>query len=435
MSNHDDDGAPPAVALPEAGTGERARNRALRRKRRRLQEAWFIGAVAVLTLAIPVLGYVGFHKVFTTTQGRKVDAQNDPTKPNYEADVVPTPVMLLAQTGSNGLSSLTMLSIGGGDAGGAVVLIPIDTVTNVLADQTTTTRPGATAKTTTLAAALPHSNTAELTQLTANVMGLSFDETVLLNDDALAQFVTPVAPLTINNPDRLVQVDSRGRSAVLFPAGSLTLQAADVPKYMAATNPNESALARVARQQVVWQAWIAAVKSSTDPNVVPGETTSGLGRYLRGLAKGNVQFASLPGTPGYDANGAETFVPDATRVGQLIDSLVALPTPANPGDRIRVRVLSGVGPVDATALVAAHLVAADAQITIVGNADRFDYATTKVVYYDDNHAAAASAAQQLLGVGEVSKSATSVDTEDLTITIGQDLVAKRGLKITTSSGG
>ena len=38
-----------------------------------------MGAVVVLTAAIPVLAYVGFHKVFTTTQGRKVDAQNDPT--------------------------------------------------------------------------------------------------------------------------------------------------------------------------------------------------------------------------------------------------------------------------------------------------------------------------------------------------------------------
>ena len=88
-----------------------------------------------------------------------------------------------------------------------------------------------------------------------------------------------------------------------------------------------------------------------------------------------------------------------------------------------------------TALVNAHLVPANAQITIAGNADRFDYATTKIVYYDDAFETAARETQQLLGVGEVTKSATSVDTEDVTVIIGQDLVGMKGLKITRGSGG
>ena len=79
---------------------------------------------------------------------------------------------------------------------------------------------------------------------------------------------------------------------------------------------------------------------------------------------------------------------------------VPLPTPANPGDRVRIRLLSGVGAVDPTALVNAHLVPENAQITIVGNADRFDYATTKIVYYDDAHRADA-AARRTAGKSEV----------------------------------
>ena len=116
--------------------------------------------------------------------------------------------------------------------------------------------------------------------------------------------------------------------------------------------------------------------------------------------------------------------------------VVPLPTPANPGDRVRIRLLSGVGAVDPTALVNAHLVPENAQITIVGNADRFDYATTKIVYYDDAFETAAHEVQRVLGgVGEVAKSATSVDTEDVTVIIGRDLVSAKGLKITREGNG
>ncbi|HEX4819426.1 MAG TPA: LytR C-terminal domain-containing protein [Acidimicrobiales bacterium] len=435
MTDLDEHDAPVTVTLPETGTGARAKHRADRKHKRRVQSAWFMAAVAVLAAAIPVLAYIGFRKVFDTTQGRKVDAQNDPTKPNFEANVVPTPVMLLAQTDGNNVTSLTMMSLAGGGSGGSVVFIPVDTKTNALSDPTTTTRPGAEPKTTTLADGFAAKGQGDLTQLAANVLGVSFDETVLLNNDAFAQFVRPAAPFTINNPDSLVEVDSKGRSTVVYPAGQLTLQAEDVPRYLALRNPGETDVARLARQQLVWQAWIDAVKSSSNPNVVPGETTAGLGRYLRALANGTAQFATLPGSPRTDSSGNEIFVPDADRIATLMARSVQVPTPANPGDRVRVRLLSGVGPVDATAVVAARLAPANAQVIIVGNADRFDYTTTKIVYYDDAFAVAANEAQRQLGVGEVTKSATPDDTEDVTIIIGQDLVTKNDLHITRGTGG
>ena len=74
-------------------------------------------------------------------------------------------------------------------------------------------------------------------------------------------------------------------------------------------------------------------------------------------------------------------------------------------------------------------------LAIVGNGDRFDYDTTQIVYYDDAFSASASELQQFLGVGQIQKSTTSADTEDVTVIIGKDLVDKRGLKITKGSGG
>lgn len=440
------DGAPNdqsvIVELPASGTGARARNRARRQRERRVLQAWVISAMVILAAAIPALGYVGFKEVFNTTEGRRVDAQNDPSRTNYEANVAPTPVLLFAQTNPDGVSALTMLSLGGADTGGAVLFIPANTLANKLTTTTSTTAPAKTTttkapgmETTTLTAAYIANGQPDLSQLTANVVGVGIDETVVMTDEQLAAFVAPAAPLTINNPDRLVELDSAGRTSVVFAAGSLTLQAGDVPRFLNLRNPKESDLNRLVRHQLVWQAWLAAVKASSNPNVVPGETTSGLGRYMRGLAKGNVQFSTLPAAAQSDSSSAETFVPDANRVAALMTSFVPLPTPANPGDRVRVRLLSGVGPVDVSKLLASSLVSADAQITIVGNADRFDYATTKIVYYDDAFAGASAELQQLFGVGQATKSTTPADSEDVTVIIGKDLVDKRGLQITTGSGG
>ena len=112
----------------------------------------------------------------------------------------------------------------------------------------------------------------------------------------------------------------------------------------------------IAREQPeLWQAWLAAVKGSSDPNVIPGETSSGLGRYVRGLARGEVRFATLPASP-QDGGDEEVFVPDSAGIADLMTTMVPLPTSANPGDRVRVRLLSGVGPLDAAAMLQSQLV-------------------------------------------------------------------------------
>jgi len=445
MSEGPDD-RPLSVQLPSSGTGARARNREVRKKQRRTQQAWFTAAVVVLAAAIPVLGYIGFHRIITTTEGRRVDPQNDPSKPNYEVDVVPTPVALVVQTDAdNKLTGLTMLSLGANDTGGGALFIPPAIVTfdippetdadPAVSTSTTTTRPSSSNTppgTTTLAAAYEQKGLDGLTQLTANVVGLSFGEVIFVTDDQMAQFIEPLGSLTIDNPDRLVVTSSSGKSSEQFPSGSVTLQPTDVPVYLAARNPGESDLGRLARQQPVWQAWLAAIRSSDNPNVIPGEQTEGLGRYLRGLAAGDVQFATLPVTETEDLKGNETFNPSV--VEPVVRSLVPLPTPANPGDRLRVRLLSGVGPLDVNAMLATQLVPAKAQVVIVGNADRFDYAQSQIVYYDDAFADTANQLQQALGLGEVQKRATATDTEDLTLIIGQDLVAKQNLAITKGDG-
>jgi hypothetical protein len=408
---------PPSTS--RAGRGIRAQ----RRRRQRKRAVAFGAAMAVLVVAIPVLGYVGFNRVFTSTAGRRIDAQNDPTKPSFEVNVTPTPVLLVAQTNADdALTSVTMLVLGPHDNGGAVLFVP---------PATTSAPKNGTAST--LAAAYASGGVPLLNAATADLLGVSFDQVIAITDTQWAQFVTPIAPLNITNPDKLVAIDAKGHQQTQFAAGPLALQAQDVPAYLEARNPQESDLARLARQQLVWQAWLGAVKGSSNANAVPGESSSGFGRYVRGLAQGDVAFSVLPVKAATAPSGDETFTADATTVAAAMAKLVPLPTPAEPGDRVRIRLLSGVGPVDPSALVAAQLVPPSAQLTIIGNADRFDYDTTQIVYSDDEFAAAANALQGTLGVGQVVKSPTPTDSEDVTVVIGKDLVNARGLTISSSS--
>ncbi len=417
MTAPPDTDPPTVLDLPDAGSGDRAARRR-RSSRRTLKRVGFATAMVILVAAIPTLGTVGFTALRDTTAGRRIDAQNDPSKPRYEANVLPTPVALLAELGPDGsFQGLTMLALGPNDTGGAVMFIPPSTVA---------TRPDGTQDT--LANIYgPSRDLATLEQTSANLLGLSFDELDSIGSDQWQQFAQPVAPLTVDNPDRIVSVDSRGRTTTLFPAGTIQLGADQIASYLEARNPNESDLAHLNRKEALWTAWLAAIKASSKPDAVPGETSSGFGRYLLGLSKGNTDISTLPVKP-QTAPGAkgETFAPDQQGIAGLIAQDIPLPSPANEGDRARVRLLSGTGPIGSPNAAASKIVSAGGQVTILGNADRFDYPTTSIIYYDDAFAAAATKMRDALGLGQVTKSPTPTDTEDITVILGSDATAEYG---------
>jgi len=250
------------VELPDEGTGLRASRRDRARKRRIARTIAFTTAMVVLVASVPVLGYVGYHAVFTTTAGRKVDPENDPNKASYEANVVPTPVALVAHTGTDGtLLDLEVLVLADGDKGGTMISVPATTAVSPFTP------------TTSFADVYALGGLAGVNQALADLLGLSFEEADVVSHDRLAELLGPVAPIKIDNPDDVVTTDSRGRKTVLFKAGPLSLSADDAASYVETRNAGESDLNRIDRLQVVMKAWLAAVGSSTDPNAVPGETT------------------------------------------------------------------------------------------------------------------------------------------------------------------
>jgi hypothetical protein len=236
----------------------------------------------------------------------------------------------------------------------------------------------------------------------------------VVDDARWAELVAPVAPLTIENPDNVGA----------FPAGRLSLEADQVGPYLDARAEGESELARPFRQQLFFEAWAEAIAASTAAAPVPGEVESGIGRFMRGVANGPHQVATLPVVEStVDSQFGELprldFDPDGTQ--QLIASLVPFPTAATPGGRVRVRLLDGTGDPEHVLRVAPSVVPAGTEIVVVGNADTFDYEVTEIRYH---HATLRSEAEDIrvaLGAGRVINDPRQTDAFDVTIVLGTDV--------------
>ena len=422
----DEDGDPTdlLIRLPAAGTGDRARRRRRVRRRARIHRVSFAAALTMLTLAVPILTWVGFREVVESRSGVLVDQQRDPDAPGFEAVVERTPTALVVQLGPDGVPvSVTVLALSPGDAGGAVLFIPVTTV--VYAQNGVAP----------LAAAYDTGGLAGIRDATALLVGIGFDETIEVDGDRLATLAAPVAPIAVDNPDDVEGEDENGKAVTLFPAGRVDLTAEQVAVYLAARGAEESDLARLVRQQALWEGWLAAVAASADPGVVPGEIEVGIGRFVRGLAAGAVRYETLPvaAAPPDIAGEGELFQAQPAAVSAVVADIVPFPVSPVPGARPRVRLLDG-GPDVARRDVAAHiLVRAGAEVDIVGNADRFGYLSTSIVYYDPAREADATRLRDALGVGEMRFEPADSDRTDVTVVLGADFGG--GTNTTTTGDG
>ena len=401
-----------SVELPERGSGERRRRREAREtaeeRAARLRKVGIVLAVLALTTAVPVLGYVGFHQVLQSTGGHKVDAVNDPTKPGYEANVVPTPVELVAQLGADGqLASLTLLALSRGDAGGNIVLVPVGTQLQATGANATDT----------LATTYRTGGTFGLQRAANGLLGFGVDELTVIDDARWASLTAAAAPLPIDNPDRV--------RTPAFAQGPIDLAASDVGPYLAARNAGESDLTRLARHEVFWTAWLHAIAMSSRADVLPGESGTGLDHVLRTLAKGAVAVDTLPVTAtGVGAD--ETLTPKLAADKALLASAVPFPTGTIDQPRIKVRLLDGVDNSSVIGAAAALVVPAGAEVDIAGNADHFGYEMTVIRYNADDDAAAAQQLRDAIGVGDVVQGQQLDDAAQVTIVLGRDFAARYG---------
>ena len=201
-------------------------------------------------------------------------------------------------------------------------------------------------------------------------------------------------------------------------ARGTTLGASEVADYLDARSRSESDLNRMIRQQQFWAAWLASVgRNLADPAVVPGESDTGLGRFVRSLAAVEVEFATLPVRTTSDG-----LLPEPEAVAELVARIVPFPVGASPESRVRIRILDGTGRLANGLGAVPVFVSAGAEVATLGNATTFSYSVTQFIVAADGNLAEAEELRDALGVGEIVTSSEQASAVDVTVVLGSDAV-------------
>lgn len=384
-----------SVPLPETRRTTRSR-REQRRKRRRRQRN--LKYTALLTVGgLLVLALVGRVVSDVASDGDRSGGDKGADAP------APPPARLVVQRDGGGQAvSLFLLAPERGGKGGSLVLLP----------------PGAMAEVASLdlqplGQVLSLGGAERLQATVQNLLGIPVASVHVLDDAALTALVAPAGPLTVNVPERVERVDERGTVDVLFEAGEVEVAPADVPRLLAERGRSTD-LGRLARHQAFWDAWLARLD---DPAALPDQPAE-LRAVLAGLAAGTVRTRVLPVTPLGATEGGQLYQVDRAELAQLQDALV----PDGEGsvsERPRVQILNGTGEVQLAQRVADKLGTA-VEVKLTGNAARFDYAETQVVFYDKAEQAKAERVREALGMGKLVFSRNPLDVVDVTVIVGKD---------------
>jgi hypothetical protein len=393
----------------------RRRPRTQRKKSKRV--LWLQIGSTILFLGLLVgLGWAGYQASRKITGGGNAKV-TDPNEPGYVAEVRPTPVDMVAVTGTSGaLVSTLVVTEGAGGKGGSVSVLPASTYLPQFAESGPVFMPQAMAE----------GGLDGLRQRLGSALTFGFTSAEQVPAATVESLAQQAGPVKVDIVDNLIEKAPNGTETVKYRAGQVTLQPAEVVPFLEFTGADESVPNQTLRHQAVWEALLGALKgkdlSGVDAGPAPADGSAGSGflGLLPGLLGGDISFDQVPlhviPVPG------TTFVayaPDQAGMPAFVARFVPFPTAATPGQRARVQLLNGTTNKDAVVLTSPKVVAAGGEISLIGNAESFDVATTRVEYVVPEAKAAAEAIATALGV-TATKGAKASGSVDVDVVVGRD---------------
>ncbi len=382
------------------------------------------GAVLVYALATVVflaglisLGWDGYRTSLKIKGGTSLEAEKDPTKPGYEAQVKPIPTHLLILTNDKGAATdAVVIAEGNAGKGGSVVVVPGVTVV---------ARPEGNMN---LSAFIAAKGVNEGITEIQRILTFAVNDSTTVTPKQWGELLSPLGSLTVANPSPLVRATAPGQKEVVYAAGDVALTPANIGDYVTFVSDGEAEINRADRVQAVFEAWLAALatKPAGVPTVAPFAAASGdrpvdVSALVTGLSQAAVAMRQLPTTavPLPSANGTRVYLPDVEAIATMVPTVNPFPTSAFPGQRARTRILNGTTDSTAATRAAAPVVLAGGEITVLGNASKFGIATTTVVYHDPSMKDAAAKIGTALGV-TATASPSQTEAYDVTVTLGSD---------------
>ena len=408
------------VTLPEHGTGQRAQRRR-RREKRSHRITWLFGLLGLAILAaLPLLALEGLRTVDELKSEDARTVTNDPNAPGYEAFTTPTPTAIVAAVDAQGRHLGTTFLAAGASGGGAALLIPqrmVVTVPSVAAPWMAAPN-GAEDVGVVYDLAYDDAGLDGLRAVTEEMLGVVADSITQVGPAEWESLLQAVAPITVRNRNEVTVGDTT------YPVGELELTAAEAAAWVSAPSEADNRLDVMARQEELWNAWLAAI-GDAGPEAVPGEADRGLGAVVRLMAGGDVTYPDFPLYRVQVDDVTEFDSPEPELLDELMVRMVPFAV-GTGGDRVTTRVLDGVDEPNIEFVAAERMVPLGISLQRIGNAQSYDYQETVIIYYDEDMAEQAEAVRDALGVGVVELRASPTSEMDLTVVVGADFVAAQG---------
>ena len=387
------------LTLP-SGSGARAIRRRRKRQEQRQRRLVALALLVALSGSAVLIGAPHVGRQFSSTQ----------TPTPAPAPAPGDPRVLLAHRHPDGSArSLTIFS--DGEDLSSIVMVPAGTMAEV---PSLGLEP--------LGRALEVGGPTRLGSTVENLLGITLSEIVVIDDAELVALAAPIAPLVVEVDERVEEVAEDGTVDVLYEPGRLELTAEEVPAFLTAKG-TATDLSVLARHQSFWESVLARLAEPDAPSL---GGPAPVGAVLEKLAAdAGVRARLLPVEPlgQADTLGLSTATSELYQVSdeELAKFLTStFPGAEGPAERPQAQVLNGTGGVEVTAHAAERLVPAGIQVALTGNAPRFNYDTTQIVFYDEEHEQIARQAQEALGVGRLVLSRRPLGVVDVTIIIGSD---------------
>jgi hypothetical protein len=375
---------------------------------------WLFPAVlVVLAILTAQLAMEAKTVVLRSRAGAVSRVQTDPTAPGFEAQVAPTPTLLMVQTSDqaqkNELVGAALVSTPSSESGGTMLMFPSDLLFKKVTGESVS-----------IAQLYGEVGIEGLRQYLARLFDADIKSSIVLGATALEELMRPVAPLQYTLRDNVRAVQN-GVTVTVLKAGPVSISTAE--QVRAATEllgPGEANVNRTARQRAFFQAWFDALPPPSGGTGLP-DTEAPFVRFLTRLGQGQAQTRIIE-APFTEVifRGAVLLTPDMAQLSSVVREMIPFPQAYEPGARLLIEVRNGVGALDKNDPMMRRVVNADGQVVVLGNANAFGVVQSTVVYYRPELLDRIETFAKAIGVSTVQFVDRPGSVIDATVTIGAD---------------
>ncbi len=363
---------------------------------------WLLPLIVTgLGLAALLLVRDATDAILESSDGDFTEVILDPLAPGFESYVTSTPTHLLGIKGENSeLVSLALLSLFIDDKGGTVVVFPVDLLI---------------AENASIREIYSSTSEPEFILELGRYLNMGFNATSFITAESLEDFFEVAAPLAVSLNDPLIELYN-GEPRIVYESGQLALSPSEVYSYLAWESDDESSYNRWLRHKNFWESWLGSLTGDETETLNNEWREKELNRMFQGLSAGNLIIQNLTLI---EVEGPNRYLRvEEEFLSAMLLETVPFPIAPYEGGRAKIKLLDGIGGVDMVNTFVPQLVAAGAEIKLIGNAEQFGVRESVITYHDEAYLNLAESFSRVIGSSSIEFEPLSESAVDVTVLIG-----------------